>query len=600
MKVNDTRKLKDRICIIAIGIILGCINFAILQLASMRYILDMHIAYWFINIGVIAAFVGILYGFIGKMWVSELIFSLGCAIYSIVNQYVMEFHGSPLTIPEFSNAQTAINVLGCYSILSMKPLVLSIAIVFLAVVMFFLIKLLKKYETHIEGAGQQRTRKIVMRIVISLCGTVYMVVILSAARLYEPIQSCWLYKEAVGRYGYPLYFLQSGFEYEVSAPVGYSEEILSTIPIDNYLYKTAENNQTPDIILIMNESFYDISLVSDVETDVEYMGHFLGMDNSISGYAVVPKIGGGTNNSEYELLTSNSTYLMQEITPFQTLDMSNTASIVSNLKEQGYYSIGMHPAPAGNYSRNTGYLRLGFDEIHFEDDFINKEYYGNRKLVTDACAYDYMVQWYERAIQEDKPVFSYLLTIQNHGDWTTNEADDDIVHAQNYNNPKYQDKLNEYLSCISLSVKALDELIDYFRNSERPVIVCMVGDHSPTFIGSVANKDLDNDIYFRATPFMIWANFPIEEKENVFLSLNELGPLLLDTAGVQMIPYYQYVLQLSREVPVLTSYGRYMAADGNIFSYTDDTEYSTNIQKYFFLEYNNLQKVSRSQWFRVN
>ena len=56
--------------------------------------------------------------------------------------------------------------------------------------------------------------------------------------------------------------------------------------------------------------------------------------------------------------------------------MSNTSSIVSNLQELGYYTISMHPAPAGNYARNEGYKVLGFDEIHFENDYINKEYYG--------------------------------------------------------------------------------------------------------------------------------------------------------------------------------------------------------------------------------
>lgn len=417
--------------------------------------------------------------------------------------------------------------------------------------------------------------------------------------MIETIQKCWHFKEAIGKYGNPLYFLASGLEYEVAAPIGYSEERIELIPIDNYSEKLPENNQTPDIILILNKTFYDNFLVVDVETDVDYVGQFYSMDNAISGYAVVPKIGGGTNNSEYELLTSNTTYLFQGITPFQTLDMSDSTSMVSNLKELGYYTIGMHPASSGNYARNTGYTLLGFDEIHFEDDFINKEYYGNRMLVTDACAYDYMIQWYENAKQDDKLVFSYLLTIQNHGDWVTNVADEDIVHVENYSNTSNEDKLNEYLSCVSLSVKALYELIEYFQNSERPVILCMVGDHAPSFIEEIAKEDDNNAILQRATPFVIWANFPIEEKTDVMVSMNELGSLLLDTAGVNMMPYYQYVLQLGKEVPVLTSYGSYIDADGNIFSYADDTKYSTNIQEYFFLEYNNFQKTSMNQWYRV-
>lgn len=115
--------------------------------------------------------------------------------------------------------------------------------------------------------------------------------------MIETIQKCWHFKEAIGKYGNPLYFLASGLEYEVAAPIGYSEERIELIPIDNYSEKLPENNQTPDIILILNKTFYDNSLVVDVETDVDYVGQFYSMDNAISGYAVVPKIGGGTNNS---------------------------------------------------------------------------------------------------------------------------------------------------------------------------------------------------------------------------------------------------------------------------------------------------------------
>jgi len=66
----------------------------------------------------------------------------------------------------------------------------------------------------------------------------------------------------------------------------------------------------PDIFLILNETFYDILLVSEIQTDKEYMGNFYDKNNAIYGHAVVPNFGRGTNKSEYELLTSNSNYLL--------------------------------------------------------------------------------------------------------------------------------------------------------------------------------------------------------------------------------------------------------------------------------------------------
>lgn len=531
MQTENIQRLKRKIPIGIINILIIGINFLILQSATrnINLILSIQVLYGFINLGVIAAFVGIVYSLAGKLWVSELICSLICVVYSAVNQYVIEFHGSPLTIPEFSNARTAINVLPGYSLAAVKPLVVILLICILCIVDLCLCRVLKKYET--KQAEKMPQKSIIKRALIFLCGFMYIGTILSSGSLLEPLRECWTFKEAIGQYGYPLYFLASGLEYEIQVPAGYSEDIIASIPIEHYSEKLAGNNRMPDIILILNESFYDISLVSDVEADVDYMGQFYNMKNTISGHAVVPKIGGGTNHTEYELLTSNSTYLLQGITPFQTLDMSDATSMVLNLKELGYYTIGMHPSAPGNYARNTGYALLGFDEIHFVDDFINKEYYGNRELVTDACAYGHMIQWYENAIQGSKPVFSYLLTIQNHGDWIANTADEDIVHVESYSNTSSQRRLNEYLSCVSLSVSALNKLIEYFQNSERPVILCMVGDHAPAFIGEISRQDDNNAILQRATPFIIWANFPIEEKRDVWVSMNELGPLLLSTGG---------------------------------------------------------------------
>ena len=174
-----------------------------------------------------------------------------------------------------------------------------------------------------------------------------------------------------------------------------------------------------------------------------------------------------------------------------------------------------------------------------------------------------------------------------------------MVHVVDYENKMYEEKINEYLSCIALSTDELIKLINYFEWSDRPVILCMVGDHAPSFIEEISVKCDNNAVLQRATPFIIWANFPIEERRDVMVSMNELGPLLLETCGVRMLPYYKYLSNLGKDVPVLTCYGEYIDKDGNIWLYTEDGRYSKGIQGYFWLEYNNLQKTSLDKWFSL-
>ena len=90
-----------------------------------------------------------------------------------------------------------------------------------------------------------------------------------------------------------------------------------------------------------------------------------------------------------------------------------------------------------------------------------------------------------------------------------------------------------------------------------------------------------------------------KKERDVMISMNELGVLLLQTSGVKMLPYYNYLLELSQTVPILTGYGNYIDKDGITGSYTNEYTYNAEIQKYFWLEYDNLRKTSSDKWFTL-
>lgn len=604
MQIDNIVDSKYKVRVLLISLVMNIIIFLVLQISSYSFweLSSLKVHYAFINIGIIYAIIGVIYVFTNKLWLSEAMFGGLCTVYAVINIYVVEFHGTPLTIPEFSNTKTALNVLGGYSLIEIRPLKYLCVVFILSLANCVLLNKLKRFERLLsEKLGHKSMlANWGQKSLVFFGGFAYIVGILHINDLIEPMREGWVYRETVGKYGYPLYFLVSGLEYEINLPVGYSKDNLASVSIADYIDTGVSDIWTPDIILILNETFYDISLVTDIKTDTDYMGTFYDIDNSISGHVVVPRIGGGTNNSEYELLTGNSTYLMQGITPFQAIDMTDSISIVKNLKQLDYYTIAMHPSYPENHERNRAYPSMGFDEIYFFDEFENVEYYGNRAPVMDRSAFANMIRWYENALLKQRPLFSFLLTMQNHGDWNINPSTDDVVHVIGYDNKVNEDKINEYLSCILLSTKEINDLIEYFKESDRAVVLCMVGDHAPSFIEEISDQNENNAILQRATPFIIWANFPIDERKDVMISMNELGPLLLETSGVRMLPYYQYLSDLGKDVPVLTSYGEYIDRDGNICTYTDDGRYSKRIQEYFWLEYNNLQKESLDKWFSLH
>lgn len=523
-----------------------------------------------------------------KLWLTGVVFSILSFLIAIINFYTIKFHGSPLSVLEIKNINTAMNVIGSYKIRLDEKAVVIIAIFASCIVLSLILKLIK------IGCYKWELKKCLFR---DTCVSVVAVLTIYGGyfspfsiKPMKTIGDRW--EQAYHQYGYLACSVELIYRsnHAVDMPEGYSDEKVKNIEITRQEVEGVDRN--PDIILILNETFFDLRQITDMKTDIPFMENIDSMTDVIRGYTVVPSIGGRTNATEYELLTSNSLQLMQGITPFSILDLSDANSIVSLVKQLGYQTTGMHSESSKNYFRGRAYPELGFDEIHFEGDFKDREYYGNRIYYeTDDCLYNNLISWYEQK-DKDIPQFMYMLTIQNHGEWDENSPEDDIVHVLNdYGN--YNQQINEYLSCIHMSDVAMKKLTEYFENVDRPVIICMVGDHSPSFASSIIDNSFseeDKQLRLRGTPFIIWSNFGLEGKDVGYISMNYLAPLLLQTAGIKGSLYYDYMIRLKERVPILTAYDVYRDAEGKEYSYTDMTEYTDEVKNYFYLEYNNLQK----------
>lgn len=196
-----------------------------------------------------------------------------------------------------------------------------------------------------------------------------------------------------------------------------------------------------------------------------------------------------------------------------------------------------------------------------------------------------------------RPYFIFCLTMQNHGDWDMNDSSFDIVQVKG-DYGSYTDCINEYLTSIYLSDQAFRGLIDYYSEVDRPTIICMMGDHAPTFVEDIADQnlpELEKGIKMRSTPFVIWANFPIDEQESGDISMIYAVPLLLKTAGLPLSPYYRYLLDMKAQVPIITSFNSFVDKSGQEYHFTDQTAYTELLEKYFYMEYNNISSDSKRE-----
>ena len=139
-------------------------------------------------------------------------------------------------------------------------------------------------------------------------------------------------------------------------------------------------------------------------------------ENTTKGYALSSVFGAKTPNSEWEFMSGNSmAFLPMGSVVYQQYISDTPTTIVSNLKDDGYTCIAMHPYYETGWSRNLVYPHIGFDEMHFIDYFDQTKIL--REYITDQELYDKIIRRYENRKNNEK-LFFMGITMQNHGGYT--------------------------------------------------------------------------------------------------------------------------------------------------------------------------------------
>lgn len=399
------------------------------------------------------------------------------------------------------------------------------------------------------------------------------------------------------RNGYILNFLLSIRDCFIAQPEGYSEEVISELEAqyagDGTKY-VDEVEEKPTIIVVMSESYADLSVVGDFLTNMDVTPYYDSLtENTVKGYALSSVFGAKTPNSEWEFMSGNSmAFLPSGSVVYQQYISDEPTTIVSDLKNEGYTCVAMHPYYETGWSRNVVYPTLGFDESHFVADFDQTKIL--REYVTDQELYEKIIDRYEsRAVNED--LFIMSISMQNHGGYTEKYANfDEKVRMLGVNYPD----VNQYLSLLHESDQALEYLISYFEDVDEPVEIVFFGDHQPSLSSSFypylngkglsgLTEDELEDLY--TVPFFIWTNYDSKEAEMEITSFNFLSTMALERAGIALPAYHQFLAELQEVIPAINSRGYYSKSQGRYLHLEEATGVEAEwIEKYEILQYNNM------------
>lgn len=522
-----------------------------------------------------------LFGKLKTALITETVFFM---IYGLANFYVLSFRSAPIMPWDIYSLKTAASVSDNFSYALGKETIF--------VLIGFLILILLEWQTDLKLGKKWKIR--LGGLLASLCvlfGFVHILHQDSTVTRFKLYDKLFTPSVMSKRDGTAVAFLMELEYLTIDKPDNYNKTTAEEL-LASYQQEASKTlKKTPNIIVIMNEAFSDLSVLGDFETNEDYMPfvHSLmegGIENTISGYLNVSVLGGNTANTEFEFLTGNTmAFLPQGSVAYQQYVHGELPTMVSLLRDYGYKTVAMHPYNSTGWDRNTVYPDFGFQECYFIRDWTNPEKI--RKYVSDRACYEKIIEQYE-AKDANTPLFVFNVTMQNHSSYSEefdNFKPDITVNGTN------SKVLPNYLSLMKISDEAIQELISYFSAEDEETIIVFFGDHQPT--DSVASPvwklngkstntlTIDDEALRYKVPFFIWANYDIEEDVNVETSPNFLGNKVLETAGIPLSDYRNFLADLEESYPVISSI---RAEDANGNSY-EIKEVEDELNDYAILQY---------------
>ena len=560
----------------------------------------------------------VIYAITGNMYTAMLIMDAVLFPAGLGNLFVMNVRGTPLLPADIFGLATATEVASTYTLKFTPAEFIMIPAFIIWIMLVIRLGASAKKISHKNPKTGMPRKKLVKRGAHMAAAAAIFIVLYSTGllELCGIKDSVWNKVASCKSNGFYMNFFINLRYLKVFEPSGYSHDkvaqVLNSIKEGNNItaasgsainlpetretlynsdFKTCKtlDGKKPNIILIMNESLADFSLVGDVNYNRDPLEYIHSMkENTIKGLDYVSVFGAGTSNSEFEAMTGNTmSFFPSGCNVYQQFMHETTYSMPSYLKSLGYTCNAIHPSSGTNWNRINTYKSMKFDRFITIEDFANPEYV---RYISDKESYKKIIELYE-AHDKSTPMFMFDMTIQNHGGYLTNTNWENPVYVEG----SYYNEAKEFLSATKVSDDAFKYLVQYFEKQEEPVIICMFGDHWPSIetgfyeelLGKPQNEWELEDIQKRyATPFVIWANYDIEEGDNVVIGNNLVENLLLKQAGIELPLYNKYVEKVSEDIPVLNVNG-YMDKTGVWHKYDSDEtqEEAELLDNYKILQY---------------
>lgn len=510
-----------------------------------------------------------------RVWLSFGLTALGMIVLETISNIKFSNRGMPLLPWDVSMAKEALSVAGNYEMaISLQEVAALLIAAGTTVLLFFLVK-----KTGRESGIWGILKRLGSAAVICACIVFYVYTgfVQNVSEESDITYRTFKVEDQYEARGFVPAFLEYlSYVNPADKPQKYNETTMDTISAkyaDGGAAGETQQTETPNIIAIMSESFWDASRMDTIKLDEPLLPVYENLKKEgMYGELFSHVFNGGTVVSEFEFLTGFSgEFFPSDYMVYGNYLKKDFYSAVGILKNQGYATMAFHPYTSSNYNRENAYLKMGFDQRFFEDSFEDTKII--RNYISDESMYKKMISEYENRTDKTQPVFMFGVTMQNHGGYWKDSIYEEkkVGFSTDVYGEVATDCLEDQLTGLHESDRALGELVDYFRTADQNTIIIYFGDHvsdagpknDRALEKSSWNEDeLEYDYETHKVPFLVWSNYNNNSEDAGIMEMGELLPTVFEKYNLKSTEFWKYLLNLKN---------CYLAADSSIVVSKDQT-----------------------------
>lgn len=434
-------------------------------------------------------------------------------VLSVAEAVLTHYRGFPLLAGDFLSLLSGPEII--FSYLTVPQFVL--ACIALCGAIFGLVLLLRRMACGVRPTGVQRLIALLLAPVI-LAGSVLTVIL--AGRLDTPPI------EGYRKNGLCYSLSQSLFHNGMARPDGYGADAVAQAL--SRLEAESLSPDAPNLIYIQLESFTAFSQWKNLHANQNPSPFFDSLWQTYPhGYVQIDKVGYGTSDTEFEILTAMNIWDAGISTyPYNSVLQKRTCeSVASVLSRYGYATAALHNNSYGFYSRHKVYSNLGFDAFYSSESMQGLTY-NSQNWAKDEIFAALLPSLLAATPQKD---FLFGVTVQGHGNYPAGQKNLPIT-VTGASSQKQNERLSYYFSQISETDAMLRALLTTLESYPEPVTVLLYGDHLPG-IGATAQDLVTDSLYH--TPYVLWSNRAPADAQRRDFEAYELTPWIFDTLGIR-------------------------------------------------------------------